>query len=107
MMGSQSEILFHEILYVQKIGWTKFFFSALKFGRNSWKNHPVRIQIVGRWHCLILNHHINSAEGKGITSSFIDGLILRKIDAALSTRVYKYSQLTSYSLHKQVIGYNL
>ena len=37
MMGSQSEILFHEILDVQKIiiGWTTFFFLALKFGRNS------------------------------------------------------------------------
>ena len=36
-MGSQSEILFHEILDVQKIhvGWTTFFFLALKFGRNS------------------------------------------------------------------------
>ena len=36
-MGSQSEILFHEILDVQKIlvGWIKFFFLAMKFGRNS------------------------------------------------------------------------
>ena len=36
-MDSQSEILFHEILNVQKIliGWTKFFFLALKFGRTS------------------------------------------------------------------------
>ena len=36
-MGSQSEILFHEILDVQKIlfGWTTFFFLALKFGRTS------------------------------------------------------------------------
>ena len=36
-MGSQSEILFHEILNLQKIfvGWTMFFFLALKFGRNS------------------------------------------------------------------------
>ena len=36
-IGSQSEILFHEILDVQKIlvGWTTFFFLALKFGRNS------------------------------------------------------------------------
>ena len=35
-MDSQSEILFHEILNVQKIlvGWTMFFFLALKFGRN-------------------------------------------------------------------------
>ena len=42
-MGSQSEILFHEILDVQKIliGWTTFFFLALKFGRTSQKNHPV------------------------------------------------------------------
>ena len=32
MVGSQSEDLFHEILDVQKIlvGWTKFFFLALK-----------------------------------------------------------------------------
>ena len=38
-MGSQSEILFHEILDVQKIlvGWTTFFFLALKFGRTSQK----------------------------------------------------------------------
>ena len=37
LMGSQSEILIHEILDVQKIlvGWTKFFFLALKFGRKS------------------------------------------------------------------------
>ena len=37
MIGSQSEILFHEILNVQKIlvSWTTFFFLALKFGRNS------------------------------------------------------------------------
>ena len=37
MMGSQSEILFHEILNVQKIlvGWKTFFYLALKFGRNS------------------------------------------------------------------------
>ena len=36
-IGSQSEILFNEILDVQKIlvGWTMFFFSALKFGRTS------------------------------------------------------------------------
>ena len=36
-MGSQSEILFHEILDVQKIlvGLTNFFFLVLKFGRNS------------------------------------------------------------------------
>ena len=36
-MGSQSEVLFHEIPDVQKIlvGWTTFFFLALKFGRNS------------------------------------------------------------------------
>ena len=36
-MDSQSEILFHEILNVQKIliGWTKFFFLALKFGQTS------------------------------------------------------------------------
>ena len=36
-MGSQSEILFHEILDVQMIlvGWTTFFFLALKYGRNS------------------------------------------------------------------------
>ena len=36
-MGSQSEILFHGILNLQKIlvGWTTFFFLALKFGRNS------------------------------------------------------------------------
>ena len=36
-MDSQSEILVHEILNVQKIliGWTKFFFLALKFGRTS------------------------------------------------------------------------
>ena len=36
-LGSQSEILFHEILDVQKIlvGWTTFIFLALKFGRNS------------------------------------------------------------------------
>ena len=36
-MGSQSEVLFHEILDVQKIliGWTKIFFLALKFGWNS------------------------------------------------------------------------
>ena len=35
-MGSQSKNLFHEILDVQKIlvGWTMFFFLALKFGRN-------------------------------------------------------------------------
>ena len=38
-MGSQSEILFHEILDVQKIliGWTTFFFLALKFGQTSKK----------------------------------------------------------------------
>ena len=38
-MGSQYEILFHEILDVKKIlvGWTTFFFLALKFGRNSKK----------------------------------------------------------------------
>ena len=38
-MGSQSETLFHEILDLQKIlfGWTRFFFLALKFGRNSKK----------------------------------------------------------------------
>ena len=37
MMGSQSDILFHEILNVQKIlvGWTTFFFCVLKFGWNS------------------------------------------------------------------------
>ena len=42
-MGSKSEILFHEILNVQKIpvGWIKFFFLALKFGRNNKKNNPV------------------------------------------------------------------
>ena len=36
-MGSQSEILFHEILDVKKIlfGSTTFFFLALKFGQNS------------------------------------------------------------------------
>ena len=36
-MSSQPEILFHEIFDVQKIlvGWTTFFFLALKFGRNS------------------------------------------------------------------------
>ena len=36
-MGSQSEILFHEILDVQKIlvSWTTFFFLVLKIGRNS------------------------------------------------------------------------
>ena len=36
-MDSQSEILFHEIPDEQKIlvGWTMFFFLALKFGRNS------------------------------------------------------------------------
>ena len=36
-MGSQSEFLFPEIFDVQKIlvGWTTFFFLALKFGRNS------------------------------------------------------------------------
>ena len=36
-IGSQSEILFHEILNVQKIlvGWTTFFFLALKVGWNS------------------------------------------------------------------------
>ena len=36
-MGSQSDILFHEILNVQKIlvGWIRFCFLALKFGRNS------------------------------------------------------------------------
>ena len=36
-MGKQSEILFHEILDVKKIlvGWTTFFFLALKFGWNS------------------------------------------------------------------------
>ena len=36
-MGSQLEILFREILDVEKIlvGWTTFFFLALKFGRNS------------------------------------------------------------------------
>ena len=41
--GSQSEIMFHEILDVQKIliGWTTFFFLALKFGRDGKKNHPV------------------------------------------------------------------
>ena len=35
--GEQSEIMFHEILDVQQmlIGWTMFFFLALKFGRNS------------------------------------------------------------------------
>ena len=45
-MGSQSEILFHEILDVQKIlvGWTTFFFLALKFGRNSWKTTLYDIQ---------------------------------------------------------------
>ena len=39
-MGSQSEILFHEILDVQKIlvGWTTFFFLVLKIGRTSKKN---------------------------------------------------------------------
>ena len=49
-MGSQSEILFHEILYVQKIlvGWTTFFFLVLKIGRTSQKNHPV----FSNWHCL-------------------------------------------------------
>ena len=42
-MGSQSEILFHEIPDVQKIlvGWTTFFFLVLKFGRTSQKNHPL------------------------------------------------------------------
>ena len=41
-MGSQSEILFHEILDVQKIviDWTTFFFLALKFGRNILKKTP-------------------------------------------------------------------
>ena len=36
-MDSKSDILFHEILNVQKIlvSWTMFFFLALKFGRNS------------------------------------------------------------------------
>ena len=36
-MGSQSEILFHEILDVQKIlvGGKTFFFLAAKFGRKS------------------------------------------------------------------------
>ena len=45
-MDSQSEILFHEILNVQKIliGWTKFFFLALKYGQNSYKNHPVIVE---------------------------------------------------------------
>ena len=43
MLGNQSEILLHEILDVQKIlvGWKKFYFLALKFGQNSYKNHPV------------------------------------------------------------------
>ena len=47
-MGSQSEILYHEILDVQKIliGWTTFFFLALKFGRTSQKNHPVYVMSV-------------------------------------------------------------
>ena len=38
-MGSQSEILFHEILNVQKnlVGWTIVFLLALKFGQNSKK----------------------------------------------------------------------
>ena len=42
-MGSQSEILFHEILDVQNIliDWTTFFFLALKYGGTSQKNHPV------------------------------------------------------------------
>ena len=42
-IGSQSEILFHEILDVQKIlfGWTTFFFLALKFGRNCLKKAPL------------------------------------------------------------------
>ena len=45
MMGSQSEVLFHEIHDVQKIlvGWTTFFFLVLKFGRNSEKKHPVHV----------------------------------------------------------------
>ena len=40
MMGSQSEILSYEMLYVQKIlvGWTAFLFLAQKFGRNNKKN---------------------------------------------------------------------
>ena len=47
-MGSQSEILFHGILDVQKIpvGWTTFFFLALKFGRNSYKKPPCEISMV-------------------------------------------------------------
>ena len=42
-MGSQSEILFHEILYVQKIlvGWTTFFFLALQIWAEQLKQHPV------------------------------------------------------------------
>ena len=47
-MGSQSEILFHEISDVQKIlvGWTMFFFLALNFGRNSYKKHPVQLLLL-------------------------------------------------------------
>ena len=43
-----SKILFHEILDVQKIlvGWTTFFFLALKFGRNSYKKTPCEISMV-------------------------------------------------------------
>ena len=39
-MGSQSEILFHEILHVKRIliGWTTFFFLVLKIGRTSKKS---------------------------------------------------------------------
>ena len=42
-MGSQSEILFQEILDLQNIliDWTTFFFLALKLGQTSQKNHPV------------------------------------------------------------------
>ena len=48
-MGSQSEILFHEILDVQMIlvdGKT-FFFLALKFGRKSLKKHTVYMGMDG------------------------------------------------------------
>ena len=43
-MGSQSEILFHEILYVQKIlvGWTTFFFLGTEIWAEQLKKPPCR-----------------------------------------------------------------
>ena len=58
MMGSQSEILYHEILNVQKIlvGWTTFFFLALKYGRNSKKTPCMQTKRLLHWTILLATY---------------------------------------------------